>query len=75
MGSTDTQNQYIFAICTRLNNKTLLFYIEIAIFGGNLGNFQNDVEAKPLEFCGLQLLPKTGYWVGITSGKIELVRI
>ena len=49
MGSTDTQNQYIFAICTRLNNKTLLFYIEIAIFGGNLGNFQNDVEAKPLD--------------------------
>ena len=26
-----------------------LFYIKIAIFGGNLGIFQNYVEAKPLE--------------------------
>ena len=28
---------------------TLLFYIKIAIFGGNLGTFQNDVEAKPFD--------------------------
>ena len=38
-----------FAICTRLNKLNLLFYIKIAIFGGNLGIFQNDVEAKPLD--------------------------
>ena len=28
-------------------NLTLLFFFKIAKFGGNLGIFQNDVEAKP----------------------------
>ena len=35
-----------FATCTRLNK---LNFFNIEIFGRNLGVFQNDVEAKPLD--------------------------
>ena len=46
---------------------TLLFYIKIAIFGGNLGTFQNDVEAKPFDQKCWNFAKKNRSWYAFTQ--------